>query len=164
MSGALARHDQLLRHSIGAHGGHVFKTVGDAFCAAFHTASDGLAAALEAQRALHLERWPEPVKLRVRMALHTGAVEVRDGDYFGGPLNRVARMLAARNGGQTLLSEATHHLCRDHLPPLATSRGVLTRRSSRLRWSRIPSCIYPIWRWRGTPWDKRPKRMLRCPS
>jgi class 3 adenylate cyclase len=29
----------------------VFKTGGDAFCAAFHTASDALAAALEAQRA-----------------------------------------------------------------------------------------------------------------
>ncbi len=124
MGVALARHDQLLRHSIGARGGHVFKTVGDAFCAAFHTASDGLAAALEAQRALHFERWPEPVKLRVRMALHTGAVEVRDGDYFGGPLNRVARLLAAGHGGQTLLSESMHDLCRDHLPPLASVKAL----------------------------------------
>jgi TolB-like protein/Tfp pilus assembly protein PilF len=120
MRAALARHDELLRYSIGSRGGHVFKTVGDAFCAAFHTASDALAAALEAQRALHIERWPEPVKIRVRMALHTGAVEVRDGDYFGAPLNRVARLLAAGHGGQTLLSESMHDLCRDHLPPLAS--------------------------------------------
>jgi TolB-like protein/Tfp pilus assembly protein PilF len=98
----------------------VFKTVGDAFCAAFPTAADALAAALDAQRALHLERWPDPVTLRVRMALHAGAVEVRDGDYFGPPLNRVARLLAAGHGGQTLLSESTHDLCRDHLPPLAS--------------------------------------------
>ena len=124
MGAALARHDRLLRHSIGARGGHVFKTVGDAFCAVFHTASDGLAAALEAQRALHIERWPEPVQLRVRMALHIGAVEVRDGDYFGAPLNRVARLLAAGHGGQTLLSESMHDLCRDHLPLLASVRSL----------------------------------------
>jgi TolB-like protein/class 3 adenylate cyclase len=120
MRAALARHDALMRHAIGARGGHVFKTVGDAFCAAFPTASDALAAALEAQRALHLERWPDPVKLRVRMAMHAGAVEVRDGDYFGAALNRVARLLAAGHGGQTLLSESMHDLCRDHLPPLAS--------------------------------------------
>ena len=124
MRAALARHDALLRHCIGDHHGHVFKTGGDAFCAAFHTASDALAAALEAQRALHREPWPEDAKLRVRMALHTGAVEVRDGDYFGAPLNRVARLLAAGHGGQTLLSEATHDLARDHLPPLASVKAL----------------------------------------
>ena len=107
-----------------SHDGHVFKTGGDAFCAAFHTASDALGAALEAQRALHREPWPEGAKLRVRMALHSGAVEVRAGDYFGAPLNRVARLLAAGHGGQTLLSEATHDLCRDHLPPLASVKAL----------------------------------------
>ena len=116
MGAALARHDVLLRQAIVGRGGHVFKTVGDAFCAVFHTASDGVAAALDAQRALHTERWPEPVQLRVRMALHIGAVEVRDGDYFGAPLNRVARLLATGHGGQTLLSGSMHDLCRDHLP------------------------------------------------
>ena len=124
MGVALARHDQLLRDSIGANGGYVFKTIGDAFCAAFHTAADGLAAALDAQRALHIERWPEPVNLRVRMALHAGAVEARDGDYFGAPLNRVARMLAAGHGGQTLLSESMYDLCRDRLPPLVSVKAL----------------------------------------
>ncbi len=120
MRAALARHDALLRHCIADHDGHIFKTGGDAFCAAFHTASDALAAALDAQRALHREPWPEAAKLRVRMALHSGAVEVRDGDYFGASLNRVARLLAAGHGGQTLVSEPTHDLCRDHLPPLVS--------------------------------------------
>ncbi len=124
MRAALARHDALLRACIDGHAGCVFKTGGDAFCAAFPTASDALTAALEAQRALHREPWPEGAKLRVRMALHSGAVEVRDGDYFGAPLNRVARLLAAGHGGQTLLSEATHDLCRDHLPPLASVKAL----------------------------------------
>ena len=124
MRAALGRHDALLRDCIDDHDGHVFKTGGDAFCAAFHTASDALAAALDAQRALHREPWPEAAKLRVRMALHSGAVEVRDGDYFGAPLNRVARLLAAGHGGQTLLSESTHDLCRDQLPPLASVKAL----------------------------------------
>src|SRR5437773_2813813 len=124
MRAALTRHDALLRSVIRSHRGHVFKTVGDAFCAAFHTAPDALGAALEAQRALHVERWPDDARLRVRMALHTGDVEVRDGDYFGAPLNRVARLLAARHGGQTLLSESMHDLCRGHLPPLASVKAL----------------------------------------
>ena len=124
MRAALARHDALLRHCIDDHDGHVFKTGGDAFCAAFHTASDALAAALEAQRALQREPWPEAARLRVRMAVHTGAVELRDGDYFGAPLNRAARLLATAHGGQTLLSESSHDLCRDHLPPLASVKAL----------------------------------------
>src|ERR1700704_2932496 len=80
MRTALARHDALLRHCIGDHHGHVFKTGGDAFCAAFHIAPDALTAPLDAQRALHREPWPEAAKLRVRMAIHSAAVEVRDGD------------------------------------------------------------------------------------
>jgi TolB-like protein/class 3 adenylate cyclase/Tfp pilus assembly protein PilF len=124
MRAALARHDALLKHCIADHQGHVFKTGGDAFCAAFHTAPDAVAAALDAQRALQREPWPEGAKLRARMALHTGAVEVRDGDYFGAPLSRVARLLAAGHGGQTLLSESTHDLSRDQLPPLASVKAL----------------------------------------
>jgi TolB-like protein/class 3 adenylate cyclase/Tfp pilus assembly protein PilF len=122
MRAALARHDQLLRHCIDDHDGHVFKTGGDAFCAAFPTASGAVTAAIEAQRALHREPWPEGARLRVRMALHSGSVERRDDDYFGAPLNRVARLLAAGHGGQTLMSESTYDLCRDHLPPLVSAR------------------------------------------
>jgi TolB-like protein/class 3 adenylate cyclase len=124
MRAALTRHDALLRNAVRSHRGHVFKTMGDAFCAAFHTAPDALGAALEAQRALHVEPWPDGARLRVRMALHSGAAEVRDGDYFGAPLNRVARLLAAGHGGQTLVSEATHDLSRDHLPPLAAFKAL----------------------------------------
>src|SRR5262245_52391123 len=100
---ALARHDTLLRAAIEASNGSVFKRVGDAVCAAFHAASDALAAALAAQQALHAEVWPVPVTLKVRMALRTGEAETRDNDYFGPPLNRLARLLAAGHGEQVLL-------------------------------------------------------------
>ena len=116
MQAALARHDAILRQAIEAHGGHVFKTVGDAFYAAFATTPDALAAALTAQRMLGAAEWGETGALRVRMALHTGTAEQRDGDYFGQPLNRVARLLVAGYGGQVLLSSAAQILVRDHLP------------------------------------------------
>jgi class 3 adenylate cyclase len=108
MRDALARHDDLLRAAIAAHRGRVFKTVGDAFCAAFEIGPDALGAAVAAQRALLGQPWGEGAPLRVRMALHTGAAELRDDDYFGPPLNRAARLLAAGHGGQLLLTQATY--------------------------------------------------------
>src|SRR5215212_2406650 len=115
MQVALARHDEILRGATEQHGGYVFKTVGDAFCCAFRTAPDALEAALESQRLLLEERWAESGALRVRMALHIGAAEERDGDYFGPPVNRVARLLSAAHGGQVLLSLPTQELVRDQL-------------------------------------------------
>jgi predicted ATPase/class 3 adenylate cyclase len=114
---ALARHDAILRQVIEEHGGFIFKTIGDAFCAAFATAADALAAALGAQRLLGAEPPSRAELLQVRMALHTGAAEERDSDYFGPPLNRVARLLATGHGAQTLLSLATAELVQDDLPP-----------------------------------------------
>ncbi len=116
MRTALAHHDTLLRQLITAHGGVVFKMVGDAVYAAFAVAADAVIAALAAQRAMMAEEWGEVAPLRVRMALHTGAVQQRENDYFGPPLNRVARLLSAGYGGQVLLSLATVELARNALP------------------------------------------------
>src|SRR5919199_3004847 len=108
MHRALSRHDEILRRVTQEREGYVFKTVGDAFCVAFSTAPDALEAALSAQRELFAEEWGEEIgTLRVRMALHTGAAEERVGDYFGPPVNRVARLLSAAHGGQVLLSLPT---------------------------------------------------------
>ena len=116
MRSALARHDEILTSAIEESGGSVFKTMGDAFCAAFFSVPDALGAALLAQRAIHAEEWDEGSVIRVRMAIHTGAVEERGGDYFGPALNRVSRLLSAGHGGQTLLSLAAQELVRDSLP------------------------------------------------
>jgi predicted ATPase/class 3 adenylate cyclase len=129
MQEALARHDELLRTAIEERCGYVFKTVGDAFCAAFGTATDAAEATLAAQRALLEEGWTEEVgAIKVRMALHSGAAEERDGDYFGPPVNRVARLLSAGHGGQVLLSHAAQELTRDDLPEGATLRDLGERR------------------------------------
>ena len=122
MALALVKHDTILREAFESRGGLVFKTVGDAFCVAFDTAAAALDAALEAQRLIKSETWEEVGDLRVRMAVHTGAAELRDGDYFGPTLNRVSRILATGHGGQALLSQTTQELVRDHLPQGARLR------------------------------------------
>src|SRR5215213_678438 len=116
MQASLARHDEILERAIEKRGGYVFKTIGDAFCAAFPTASQALEATLEAQRALLGEAWEQTPPLKVRMALHTGAAEEHDGDYFGPPVNRVARLLSIAHGGQVLISLSTHEMVCDQLP------------------------------------------------
>ncbi len=114
MQEAVRRHDALLRSTIKSHGGHVFKTVGDAFYGAFALAPDALTAALAAQRALALEDFTAVDGLRVRMALHTGSADQREGDYFGSALNRVARLLAIGHGGQSLVSGTIASWCKDN--------------------------------------------------
>ena len=124
MRPALARHDALLRVSIEDHGGFVFRTLGDAFCAAFATAPDAFRAALAAQLALTAELWPEHVRLGVRMALHTGAAAERGGDYSGQTLNHVFSLLTAGHGEQTLLSAMAQELVCDSLPEGASLRDL----------------------------------------
>src|SRR5438105_3264806 len=103
MSRAVTRHHTILRAAIETHHGHVFNIAGDAFCAAFATANDALAAALAAQRGLQEEAWGD-TPLRVRMGMHTGEVIAAGQDYRSGPtLNRVARVMSIAYGGQILL-------------------------------------------------------------
>jgi predicted ATPase/class 3 adenylate cyclase len=124
MRTALARHDSLLRSAIQASGGHVFKTIGDAFCAVFPTPLQALKAALAGQRELQADSRETPALIRVRMALHTGSAEQRDDDYFGPPLNRVSRLLDAGHGGQILASLTTAQLLSEVLPEAVTLRDL----------------------------------------
>jgi len=144
MEQALIRHDVLLRQAIETRSGQVFKTVGDAFYAVFATAPDALEAAVAAQRTVLAETWPTRTPLRVRMAIHVGAAQPRDGDYFGPPLNRVARICAAGHGGQILLSAPAWELVRDQLPPDVTLRDLGERRLKDLsRPERIVQAVAP---------------------
>ena len=113
---ALARHDALIRSSIESRGGYVFKTVGDAFCAAFADPVEALHAAVNAQRRLGEEAWPDGCVLMVRMALHTGNCDERDGDYFGTEVNRAARLEAVAHGGQLIASAVTAEMVRHATP------------------------------------------------
>jgi predicted ATPase/DNA-binding SARP family transcriptional activator len=116
MGSALKRHDELLRSVIEAAGGCVFTAAGDTLCSAFSTAKQAVETAREAQRVLAVEPWPQGAALRVRMALHTGECEEKDGNFFGPTVNRLVRLGSVGHGGQVLLSRATADILRDRLP------------------------------------------------
>lgn len=118
---ALFRHDDILRRTVEARNGYVFKTVGDAFCCAFQSPRQALDTAVASQRDLVGEAWPQAIGgLRVRMALHCGTAEERDGDYFGTTLSRIARLLSTGHGGQILLSATAAMLVREDLAPVCS--------------------------------------------
>ncbi len=118
MRAALARHDEILREAVEGHRGHVVKTTGDGLHAVFATAHDAVLAGVDAQRDLSAETWALPTPLRVRMGVHTGEADLREGDYYGTAVNRAARVSAAAHGGQIVVSHATEEVARDHLGAL----------------------------------------------
>jgi predicted ATPase/class 3 adenylate cyclase len=129
MPALLARHHEILYQSIQAQNGYVFQIIGDAFCAAFHTAPEAFNAALAAQQALVCEPW-NPARIKVRMGLHTGAaqagaIEERAGGYVGYlTLTRVQRVMSLAHGGQILLSNSTAELVRGELPRKVSLRDM----------------------------------------
>ncbi len=118
MAVALARHDELVEQVVTSRGGRLIKTrgEGDATFSVFERPSGAAAAAIELQEAIGGEPWALREPMRVRVALHTGEVELRDGDYFGRAVNRAARLRSLATGGQILCSGATAELVIDTLP------------------------------------------------
>lgn len=104
MRDALRLHDGIVRSEIERRRGHVFKTIGDAFCAAFWTIGEALEAAVAVQQKLGRADFSGVDGLRVRIAIHAGETDERAGDYFGTAVNRTARLLSAGHGGQILVS------------------------------------------------------------
>src|SRR5438067_10160633 len=119
MREALVRHDALVLAYVRRLNGHVVKSKGegDSVFAVFRHARDAVTAALVVQCALSAERWPTVRPIRVRMAIHTRQVELREGDYYGPTVNRCARLRALAKGGQVLLSGVTAQLTQGQLPP-----------------------------------------------
>ena len=113
---ALADHQRILRECFDAHHGREIDTQGDSFFVAFARAGDGVAAAIDAQRALANHTWPDGAQLRVRMGLHSGEPRATGERYVGFGVHRAARVGAVGHGGQILLTNATRELVEDELP------------------------------------------------
>lgn len=141
MRTALERHNALLDQTFRRHGGYVFKTMGDAFYVAFGDPVAAVRAAQDTQYALLVASWPEEAPLRVRIALHAGAYERHNNDYFGMSLNRTAHLLAIAHGGQTILSQTVYDLTRNMPPPDVSFRDAGQRR---LRDLQHPEQVYQL--------------------
>jgi peptide/nickel transport system substrate-binding protein len=121
---ALAEHQRLLRETFAAHEGHEIDTQGDSFFIAFRRAKEAVAAAVEAQRRLAEQEWPEGAELRVRMGIHTGEPAAAGQRYVGLGVHRAARICAVGHGGQVLVSQATRELLRDDPLPDVSLRDL----------------------------------------
>jgi class 3 adenylate cyclase len=139
--GALTRHHALLRQAINARGGVIFETVGEGTYAAFANPTQAARAALDAQLALQREPWGELGRIRVRMGLHTGEVELQGQHYFGAPLYRCARLTGSAHGEQVVLTEVTAALVREGLPP---GVGLKDLGEQRLRDLARPERVYQL--------------------
>jgi predicted ATPase/class 3 adenylate cyclase len=158
MRQALERHDRILQDASAAHGGFVFSHGGDGVAVAFQRAGDAVAGAVEAQRALLGEPWPSGVELRVRMGVHTGEADERDGDYFGPPLNRAARLMSAAHGGQILVSATTAEMLWS-----LTGIELVDQGSLDLRGFSDPIHAFGVSA-EGVPWLEREPRTVRAPD
>jgi predicted ATPase/class 3 adenylate cyclase len=110
------RHREILRSAFLVHGGAEQSTEGDSFFVVFGSAREAVAAAIEAQRALATEPWPDDAPVRVRMGLHSGEAGMAGGTLVGLDINRAARIAAVAHGGQVLVSDATRALVSAGLP------------------------------------------------
>jgi predicted ATPase/class 3 adenylate cyclase len=126
MQSAMVRHDELVDACVHAYKGVLVRPrgEGDSRFVVFKLASDAALAAIAIQRAIYKEQWPVVSPLRVRIGLHTGEANLRDGDYYGPTVNRCARIRGAAHGGQTLLSMTTASLVEDSLPDDASLRDL----------------------------------------
>ncbi|MGI9665913.1 MAG: ATP-binding protein, partial [Acidimicrobiia bacterium] len=126
MRAALEHHDAILLGIVEDHSGLPVKArgEGDSWFVVFTSASDAVEAAGVAQRALADTEWPTADPIAVRMAVHTGSADLRDGDYYGPTVNRAARLRGIAHGGQTVLSGSTYELVQDRLPETMTLKDL----------------------------------------
>ncbi|MEA2645799.1 MAG: hypothetical protein QOE92_882 [Chloroflexota bacterium] len=143
MRPAMARHDRIIEEAVRRAGGNTLraKGEGDSSFSVFDGARAAAEAALELQRALAREPWPGEARIRVRVALHTGEAEHREGDYYGSAVNRTARLRDIAHGGQTIVSAVTRALLADDLPPGARLRDL---GSHRLKDLSDPERVYQL--------------------
>ena len=113
---ALGTHRRLLREAIDENEGFMVGTEGDGCLIVFRSGADAVAAAAAAQRRHAAHPWPADAIVRVRMGLHTGDAVLGDEGYVGLAIHHGARIGAAGDGGQVLLSSITARLVAHQLP------------------------------------------------
>jgi predicted ATPase/class 3 adenylate cyclase len=141
MGAALSRHDHLLKDAILQHKGRIIKSTGDGIHAVFISPKEAVLAAVSIQRSMQSESWENIAPLLVRIGLHTGNAQYREGDYYGNTVNRAARLMSIGHGGQVLLSKATRELVKDDLP-----KGIELQNlgSQSLKGLSLPEEVYQI--------------------
>src|SRR5258705_12629370 len=102
----LEMHRTLISAAITSNGGRVVDCIGDEFFAAFPDAQGAVAAAVDAQRRLGAERWPQGAPLRVRIGVHSGRAHTAGDGFVGLAVHHTARVCQTARGGEILASDS----------------------------------------------------------
>ncbi len=104
-------HFEDLRGAIKGTGGHEVKTIGDAIMASYSSAADALIGAVAMQRSVARRNLrSEATPLAMRIGISAGDATFEDDDWFGTPVVEAARLCAAAEGGQILVSDLVRTL------------------------------------------------------
>ena len=143
MASALFRHDEIVARAVASANGRLIKSKGegDSTLSVFSEAAGAAKAALCLQRAISEEPWPQGLVVKVRVAIHSGEAIQHDGDYYGGTVNRAARLRQLARGGDILCSGTTASLVSDSLPQ---GSSVVDMGEIRLRDFRSPERVFVI--------------------
>jgi len=109
----LEEHRTLLRPVFARHGGHEVKTIGDGFLVEFPSALEAVRGALEIQQLMYKRNQsvPSERKILLRVAVHLGDVEHRDGDVYGDAVNIASRIQRlADPGGVCITQQVFDHV------------------------------------------------------
>jgi DNA-binding NarL/FixJ family response regulator/class 3 adenylate cyclase len=137
----LRDYELLVREQLAIHGGTEVKALGDGHMLAFGGARAAVACAVSMQRALQ----DQDVGVRVRMGLHVGEPDERDGDLYGRVVHKASRIASLARGGEVLASSVAAEMAADaglgddiwfDAPREVELRGLRGRHSVRVvRWS-----------------------------
>lgn len=144
MRAGMATHDEMIETAVANAGGRIVRPrgEGDSRFAVFAQAGGAVQAAATIQRALNAGLPNFALPLRIRIGLHTGSADWRDGDYYGSAVNRCARIRGLAHGGQVLLSQATGELVQDTLPD---GFALLPMGTHTLKGLSRPETVYQLW-------------------
>jgi len=137
---ALTRHNEILQNAVESNNGFVFKTTGESFCCAFQNAEDSVTAAVDVQLKLNSEK-KDDIDIKVCIGIHSGKAEWNGTDYMGYmTLARSARIMAAANAEQIIISNNAYELCCDKFNEIKTKKVTFRDLGER----RLKDVIQPI--------------------
>lgn len=118
----LEANEKLLLPVIKSYGGRVIKTLGDAFLLTFDSPTDAVLAGIVMQDELrrHNAQVEDGRRIEIRVAIHTGEVEVVGEDVYGDAVHVASRLEAIAKYGEVYFTESTYlSMDKAHVPTSA---------------------------------------------